>query len=58
MQEAWKQRGEQMQLLREIAALKRYDPRNGRGQSKQRTLNVPVELLARIDAALSTTGGK
>lgn len=46
-------------LLRELAALKRYDPQSRKGSESvspnrvNLTLNVPKDLLARIDAALA-----
>ena len=40
-----------VELLREIAALKRQVPRRGR-TLKYATLDVPVELLQRIDEVL------
>lgn len=43
-----------IRLLREIAALKRYDANGARGWATSRlTVNVPVDLLARIDALLA-----
>jgi hypothetical protein len=39
-----------LELLREVAALKRHDPNGVRGFKRSTlTLNVPHELLARID---------
>lgn len=47
------QRDRATDLLRELAALKRYDPNVARGATSSRqTVNVPVELLARIDDLL------
>jgi polyhydroxyalkanoate synthesis regulator phasin len=42
------------ELLREIAALKRYDPNGVRGFAKSTlTVNVPKDLFERIDAAIA-----
>jgi hypothetical protein len=41
-------------IAQELAALKRYDVGRGRGYvSNKLTLNVPRELLERLDAALA-----
>jgi hypothetical protein len=42
------------ELLREIAALKRYDPNGVRGFAKSTlTVNVPKDLFERIDAGIA-----
>lgn len=53
----WSVAEEQAALLRELAAIKRHDPNRGRDgyTSKVLTLNVPVELLARLDEATKGT---
>lgn len=47
------------ELLREVAALRRYDPNNGKRKepypARNLTLNVPAELLDRIDALCAGT---
>lgn len=43
------------EMLREVAALKRYDPNSPRGRQRSTiTVNVPNEVLDRIDAVLCT----
>lgn len=43
-----------IELLRELASLKRYDPNSQKGwQRSTITVNVPKEMLDRVDALLA-----